>query len=719
MSFESLGLDPKILATLQKLKYTVATPIQVAAIPAILDGDDLLGCAQTGTGKTAAFSLPILQNLFHADPSNHGSDGAVRDRGSREPGSREPGSRSTTSRGRERSSGRPISALVLTPTRELANQVSKSFATYGRSLGLRLAVVYGGVSQNPQVTALRAGVDIVVATPGRLLDLIGQGVVDLSQLKVLVLDEADQMLDMGFIQPLKRIVSRIPANRQTLMFSATMPPEIQRLAEQWLNNPITVQANVIARPPDKIKQSVAFVEHSRKADALIEYLRLTAGIRHIVFCRTKRGADRLAKLLERAKISASAIHGNKSQNARERALASFSSETPPILVATDVAARGLHMPGVSHVINYDLPNTPETYVHRIGRTARAGAAGESISFCSGDEREYLRDIERLIGYSIPVQSISGFTSAEPAKASPRATESKTGRTKASRPQAAHAKTPSQKPVRKKFGERKAAVINAAVRKATAVQAIRTTAERPAASPSATLGKDRAPNSPPRRTRPAETRPSEARRTSARPTDSRTSNSRTSNSRPTNSRPADSRTDSSRPNRVRPADSRTDGSRSADFRPGTARPTESRPGTARPTGARSTTSRPTTSRPTTSRPATSRPATSRPTGARPTGARPTNAGEKRFSRSESSETNRDNGRSPISGSGGHNQSFSRDSRANSGVDRPQNRAASLAGSQRPGPQRPSSQRPGPKRAGPKRAGSLPHPGSKRDGARKGS
>jgi ATP-dependent RNA helicase RhlE len=698
MSFESLGLDPKILATLQKLKYTVATPIQVAAIPAILDGDDLLGCAQTGTGKTAAFSLPILQNLFHADPSNHGSDGAVRDRGSRE-----PGSRSATSRGRERSSGRPISALVLTPTRELANQVSKSFATYGRSLGLRLAVVYGGVSQNPQVTALRAGVDIVVATPGRLLDLIGQGVVDLSQLKVLVLDEADQMLDMGFIQPLKRIVSRIPANRQTLMFSATMPPEIQRLAEQWLNNPITVQANVIARPPDKIKQSVAFVEHSRKADALIEYLRLTAGIRHIVFCRTKRGADRLAKLLERAKISASAIHGNKSQNARERALASFSSETPPILVATDVAARGLHMPGVSHVINYDLPNTPETYVHRIGRTARAGAAGESISFCSGDEREYLRDIERLIGYSIPVQSISGFTSAEPAKASPRATESKTGRTKASRPQAAHTKSPSQKPVRKKFGERNAAVINAAVRKATAVQAIRTTAERPAASPSATLGKDRAPNSPSRRTRPAETRPSEARRTSARPTDSRTSNSRA-----TNSRPADSRTDRSRPNRVRPADSRTDGSRSADFRPGTARPNSARPATARPTGARPTTARPTGARPT----------TSRPTGARQTGARPTSAGEKRFSRSEASETNRDNGRSPTSGSG-HKPSFSRDSRANSGVDRPQNRAASLSGSQRPGPQRPSSQRPGPKGAGPKRAGPLPHPGSKRDASRKGS
>ncbi len=392
MSFESLGLDPKILSTLQKLKYTVATPIQVASIPAILNGEDLLGCAQTGTGKTAAFALPIIQNLFLSKPATETSEGSSRAGDSRQPAARR----------------RKISALVLTPTRELANQVEKSFATYGRSLGLRQAVIYGGVSQNPQVSTLRAGVDIVIATPGRLLDLMEQGFVDLNHVKVLVLDEADQMLDMGFIQPLKRIVSKIPRTRQTLMFSATMPPEIQRLAEQWLKNPKTVKANVVARPPEKIKQSVAFIDQSRKAEALVDFLLNTPGERQLVFCRTKHGADRLVRHLERAKIPALAIHGNKSQNARERALASFSSDSPPVLIATDVAARGLHMPGISHVINYDLPETPETYVHRIGRTARAGAEGESISFCSSDERQYLRGIERLIGRQIEVQQLAGM-----------------------------------------------------------------------------------------------------------------------------------------------------------------------------------------------------------------------------------------------------------------------------------------------------------------------
>jgi ATP-dependent RNA helicase RhlE len=485
MSFSSLGLGPKILSTLEKLKYSVATPIQVAAIPPILAGQDVLGCAQTGTGKTAAFSLPILQKLFLTQTGDEAEMAAAP----------VENPRSGKPRGRDRST-HAISVLVLTPTRELANQVAKSFATYGKMLGVRQAVVYGGVSQNPQVKVLQAGVDVVVATPGRLLDLMGQGAADLSKLKVLVLDEADQMLDMGFIQPLKRIVARIPARRQTLMFSATMPPEIQRLAEQWLHDPVTVHANVVARPPDKIKQSVAFVEHAKKAEALIEYLQQTAGIRHIVFCRTKRGADKLAKLLERARISAAAIHGNKSQNARERALSSFSSETPPILVATDVAARGLHMPGVSHVINYDLPNTPETYVHRIGRTARAGAAGESISFCSSDEREYLRDIERLIGYSIPVQSLAGFSSPSPTKsrqpvqeAQPptraKATGSGTAKQGSTRPNAGHSKSASpifeeKKSVRQKAWERQTATRTAAARKAAAVQAIRSTTERPVA-----------------------------------------------------------------------------------------------------------------------------------------------------------------------------------------------------------------------------------------------
>lgn len=497
MSFESLGLDPKILATLQKLKYTVATPIQVASIPAILDGDDLLGCAQTGTGKTAAFSLPILQNLFLSHPYGRANDSDAH----------ETSARSSNPRRGERLPSRPISVLVLTPTRELANQVSKSFATYGRGLGLRQVVIFGGVSQNPQITALRAGVDIVVATPGRLLDLMGQNVVDLSHVKVLVLDEADQMLDMGFIQPLKKIVSRIPRSRQTLMFSATMPPEIQGLAEQWLNNPITVQADGGARPPEKIKQSVAHVDQSRKADALIEYLRTSRGIRHIVFCRTKHGSDRLVKLLDRAKISAVAIHGNKSQNARERALASFCSEEPPILVATDVAARGLHMPGVSHVINYDLPNTPETYVHRIGRTARAGAAGESVSFCSHDEREYLRDIERLVGYSIPVQTLTGFSSAEPVKSEPRSKDTKNAsranasRANASRANASRAKSSSKRPATPSFAQRNVATRNAAIKKAAAVQAIRTTTERPVASPGKKPTSGRAASPPARQSRP--------------------------------------------------------------------------------------------------------------------------------------------------------------------------------------------------------------------------
>ncbi len=419
MSFADLGLAPELLANLQRLKYSVATPIQTATIPLILDGHDVLGCAQTGTGKTAAFSLPILQQLLPTTAAGSESGAAADSDG------RTAGRRGGADGKRGRSGGyRPIAALVLTPTRELANQIAQSFTTYGKNLGLRQAVIYGGVSANPQMAQLRSGVDIVVATPGRLLDLMGQNVVDLSRLRVLVLDEADQMLDMGFIQPLKRIVSRIPRDRQTLMFSATMPPEIQRLAEQWLQDPHIVQANVVARPPDKIRQSVAFVDQKRKIDALIEYVQQSAGIRQIVFCRTKHGADRLAKQLSRVNIPAVAIHGNKSQNARERALASFSSEEPPILVATDVAARGLHMPGVSHVINYDLPTTPETYVHRIGRTARAGATGESISFCSPDERQALRDIERLIGHAIAIHSLSGSGAFDD---DPRPTGRSTGR----------------------------------------------------------------------------------------------------------------------------------------------------------------------------------------------------------------------------------------------------------------------------------------------------
>lgn len=490
MSFEGLGLHAKLLATLQKLKYTVATPIQIASVPAILAGKDLLGSAETGSGKTAAFCLPILQRLFIPASANSQS-----------------GESDTTDRAghgghrkHDRNSKRPISVLVLTPTRELANQVAKSFASYGRALGLRQAVIYGGVSQNPQIAQLRGGVDIVVATPGRLLDLMGQGEVELGQLRVLVLDEADQMLDMGFIQPLKRIVNKIPKSRQTLMFSATMPREIQSLAEQWLIHPVKVHANELARPPEQIKQSVAFVEQSLKAGALIQYVQTSLGIRQLVFCRTKHGADRVAKLLGRAKISAVVIHGNKSQNARERALASFCSEEPPILVATDVAARGLHLPGVTHVINFDLPNTPETYVHRIGRTARAGASGQAISFCSPDERESLRDIEKLIGNSIPIQSLGTANSPAASKKpqpSPSVTE-RAGRSSKRPPSRSgsndsggrrpgrqgpansskRGESPRWPKKQKSASERHAEARKNAARKAARVQAIRASTERP-------------------------------------------------------------------------------------------------------------------------------------------------------------------------------------------------------------------------------------------------
>jgi ATP-dependent RNA helicase RhlE len=381
MNFDDMGLNPKLLQTLSKQGYTEATPIQCEAIPLVLAGHDVLGCAQTGTGKTAAFALPTIQRLIEDNPQ-------------------------PAANGR-RQKHRAIRVLVLTPTRELANQVQKSFTTYGRDTDLRQTVIYGGVSQNPQVKSLQAGTDIVIATPGRLLDLMNQGYVKLDALKVLILDEADQMLDMGFIHDLKKIARHVPAQRQTLMFSATMPPEIRALASQWLAKPKSIQATPEASTPTKIDQTVAFVEKKQKPDTLVQFLKSVSGQRHLVFCRTKRGVDRVVRHLRQAKIHALGIHGNKSQRARETALEQFSSESPPVLVATDVAARGLHMPGVSHVVNYDLPETPETYVHRIGRTARAGAAGESISFCSVDERPYLQRIERLIKRTVTTHETLG------------------------------------------------------------------------------------------------------------------------------------------------------------------------------------------------------------------------------------------------------------------------------------------------------------------------
>lgn len=376
MSFAQLGLSQPILRAVSAEGYCVPTPIQTQAIPHVLAGRDLFGCAQTGTGKTAAFALPILHRLSQAAASAAGAA--------------TPHSR------------RAIRTLVLAPTRELAAQIGESFQTYGQFTGQRSTVIFGGVGQSPQVRALRAGVDTLVATPGRLLDLMEQRFVQLNAVEILVLDEADQMLDMGFLPSLQRIVSHVPSRRQTLLFSATMPPEIRRLAESWLRNPIEVRVAPAGTPAELVEQSAYYVEPQHKPQLLVEYLENHATSRTLVFTRTKHGADKVVRKLEQAGIRAAAIHGNKSQNQRLRALDSFKSERPPVLVATDIAARGLDISGISHVINYDVPNVPEQYVHRIGRTGRAGANGVAVSLCSREERPWLKQIERLTRQVIEV-----------------------------------------------------------------------------------------------------------------------------------------------------------------------------------------------------------------------------------------------------------------------------------------------------------------------------
>jgi ATP-dependent RNA helicase RhlE len=380
MSFSELNLSEPLLRAVREADYQSATPIQTAAIPPILAGLDCLACAQTGTGKTAAFALPVLHRLGHRS-------------------------------GQERS--RPIRVLVLAPTRELASQIAESFRTYGRYTGLRHAVVFGGVGQTPQVRALQRGVDIVVATPGRLLDLMNQGFVNLQSVETLILDEADQMFDMGFIHDLKRIVARVPRQRQTLLFSATMPQEIRRLAEQWLRDPVELSVAPQSTPAERIEQSVYFIDRGDKPRLLAHYLRDQSAQRAIVFTRTKHGADKLVRVLERGGIRAAAIHGNKSQNARQHALAQFKSQHPPVLVATDIAARGLDIDSVSHVVNYDLPMTAELYVHRIGRTARAGATGIAVTFCDREERSMLREIERLTRQRLNIAEHQFHAQVEP------------------------------------------------------------------------------------------------------------------------------------------------------------------------------------------------------------------------------------------------------------------------------------------------------------------
>ena len=363
MQFNDLQLIDPLLRAVRAEGYTEPTPIQAQAIPPVLAGKDLVGCAQTGTGKTAAFALPILQQLAQT-PAN----GKHRD----------------------------IRALVLSPTRELAAQIGDSFDVYGRHLKLYSTVIFGGVGQQKQVQALRRGVDILVATPGRLLDLMNQGAVRLNTVEIFVLDEADRMLDMGFIHDVRRVIGKLPKQRQTLLFSATMPPAIQSLADDMLIDPVHVAVTPQATTVESIRQGVYFVERKNKR-ALLEHVLNDRDIRRVlVFTRTKHGANKLAQQLDRAKIPSDAIHGNKSQSAREKALAAFKSGKIRVLVATDIAARGLDVDDVTHVINYDLPNEPESYVHRIGRTARAGASGVAYSFCDIEERKYLRDIEKLI-----------------------------------------------------------------------------------------------------------------------------------------------------------------------------------------------------------------------------------------------------------------------------------------------------------------------------------
>ncbi len=370
MSFEELLLTEPILMALKSEGYTQPTPIQEKAIPVVLKRNDLLGCAQTGTGKTAAFALPILQLLDEErrqDPSR-----------------------------------RVIRALIVTPTRELAIQIRESFSAYGKHTSLRCQVIFGGVSQGAQTTALKNGVDILVATPGRLLDLIDQKFISLKDLSIFVLDEADRMLDMGFIHDVRKIITKLPVKRQSLFFSATMPEEIQRLAASILVHPVKVEVAPVRSTSNLIKQAVYYVDKPDKRHLLIHLLREHDIASALVFTRTKHGADRVCRDLNKAGVKAAAIHGNKSQNARQDALRSFKNKTLRVLVATDLASRGIDVEELSHVINFEIPNIPETYIHRIGRTGRAGVNGTALSFCDTEEREYLKDIHKLMSKQIPV-----------------------------------------------------------------------------------------------------------------------------------------------------------------------------------------------------------------------------------------------------------------------------------------------------------------------------
>ncbi len=370
MSFLDLHVIDPIFQALTIEGYSIPTPIQAQSIPVVLSGKDLLGCAQTGTGKTAAFAIPIIQKLHLTQVSQKGV--------------------------------RPVKALVLTPTRELAIQIGESFAAYGKNTHLKQAVIYGGVSQHTQTETLKKGVDILICTPGRLLDLLNQQYINLSHIDFFVLDEADRMLDMGFIHDIKKIISKLPLQRQSMFFSATMPPPIQKLANTILKNPVYVAVTPVSSTVEKVTQGVYLVEKAKKKSILIDLLKEKGEQAVLVFTRTKHGADRVAKDLNKQGIPAEAIHGNKSQNARQRALSNFKNKQIRVLVATDIAARGIDIEELPLVINYELPNEPETYVHRIGRTGRAGAHGTALSLCDAEEMGSLKQIQKLIGKTLPI-----------------------------------------------------------------------------------------------------------------------------------------------------------------------------------------------------------------------------------------------------------------------------------------------------------------------------
>ena len=486
MTFQDLPLQPAILKAVAEAGYTSPSPIQAGAIPPVLAGRDLLGCAQTGTGKTAAFALPILQNLSAQTPQ------------------------------------RPcIRALILTPTRELALQIGDSFSAYGKHLKLRHTVIFGGVGQQPQVEALRRGVDILIACPGRLNDLIGQRLIDLSGIEIFVLDEADRMLDMGFVHDVKKVIAKLPRRRQTLLFSATMPKEIEELADSLLHDPAVVKVDPVSSTVDRIDQKLYFVEKKQKIELLAYLLQDKSIVNALVFSRTKHGADRIARLLNKAGITAAAIHGNKSQTARVNALEGFKAGKTRVLVATDIAARGIDISELSHVFNYDLPEVPETYVHRIGRTARAGADGVAISFCSAEEREYLAGIEKLNRKKIPVVTGHPWEGMPPAQPQAVQQPARKGAAKArSAAKAAPApelesEEPMQNPDRQNSDEGRHLSASAKRRRRRRRAMDRSEAAAPAAQAAAKPEEKKHPQPEQRREKPEAKKPQQPRQTAAR------------------------------------------------------------------------------------------------------------------------------------------------------------------------------------------------------------